>query len=131
MSEAFLAVEVIDTRFTDWGISLADSVADNASCARVVTGTAVALDPGWDLGREQLVLRVDGEVVAHGEGRAVLGDPINPLVWLAHRLHSLGTELRAGDVVLAGAVHASIPLRARTALQLTSPHLPAVRLRVS
>lgn len=130
VSDVFLAVEVIDTRFTDWRIRLADSVADNASCARVVTGAVVSLDPGWDLAAEQLVLRVDGAAVACGPGRAVLGDPINPLIWLVRRLHSLGAGLRAGDLVLAGAVHASIPLRAGTALHLTSARLPAVHLRV-
>jgi 2-keto-4-pentenoate hydratase len=61
----------------------------------------------------------------------VLGDPVNPVVWLARRLHRLGAGLRAGDLVLAGAVHASIPLRAGTEVQLASPHLPGVRLRVT
>lgn len=131
VSSVFLALEVIDTRFTDWQIGLADSVADNASCARVFMGAMVSLDPGWDLGAEQLVVCVDGIAVASGEGRAVLGDPFNPLVWLARRLTSLGTSLRAGDLVLAGAVHASIPLSAGTAVHLTSPHLPPVHLRVS
>jgi len=130
VSDVFLALEVIDTRFTDWQIGLTDSVADNASCARVVMGAMVPLDPGWDLGAEQLVVSVDGTPVACGEGRAVLGDPFNPLVWLARRLNSLGAGLRAGDLVLAGAVHASIPLSAGTAVHVTSPHLPPVHLRV-
>jgi 2-keto-4-pentenoate hydratase len=38
VSGVFLALKVIDTRFTDWQIGLVDSVADNASCARVVMG---------------------------------------------------------------------------------------------
>jgi 2-keto-4-pentenoate hydratase len=54
VSEVFLALEVIDTRYdTSWRIALADSVADNASCARVVTGDMVCLDPAWDLAAEQ------------------------------------------------------------------------------
>jgi len=131
VSEVFLALEVIDTRFDTWRITVADSVADNASCARVVPGTMIGFDPGWDLRGERLVLSIDGRVVAEGEGRAVLGDPVNPLVWLARRLHRLGAGLRAGDLVLAGSVHASIPLRAGTQVQLASPHLPGVRLRVT
>lgn len=130
VSEVFLALEVIDTRFTDWQIGLVDSVADNASCARVVMGAMVSLDPGWDLGAKQLVVSVDGTVVAWGEGRAVLGDPFNPLAWLARRLNSLGAGLRAGELALAGAVHASIPLTAGTAVHVTSPDLPPVHLRV-
>jgi 2-keto-4-pentenoate hydratase len=131
VSEVFLALEVIDTRFTSWRIALADSVADNASCARVVTGGMVPLDPRWDLAAEHLVVSVDGTLVASGEGRAVLGDPFRPLVWLARRLDELGTGLRAGDVALAGAVHASLPLDAATTVRVEAPHLPAVHLHVA
>lgn len=131
VSDVFLALEVIDTRFTEnWRIALADSVADNASCARVITGAMVPLDPGWDLGAEELVVSVDGVAVATGEGRAVLGDPLNPLIWLARRLSGLGAGLKAGDLVLAGAVHASLPLEAGTEVRVTSAKLPAVHLRV-
>lgn len=130
VSDVFLALEVIDTRFTNWQIGLADSVADNASCSRVVTGTMVSLDPGWDLGAEQLVVSVDGTAVVTGEGRAVLGDPLNPLIWLARRLSGLGAGLKVGDLVLAGAVHASLPLEAGTEVRVTSAKLPAVHLRV-
>ncbi|MCZ4120294.1 2-keto-4-pentenoate hydratase [Streptomyces sp. H39-S7] len=132
VAEVFLAIEVIDTRFTSWRISLADSIADNASCARVVTGTMVPLDPAWDLAAEQLVVSVDGRAVAAGEGRAVLGDPFRPLLWLASRLAAVSHYgLRAGDLVLAGAVHASLPLEQNTTVQVTAPHLPPVALRTT
>ncbi|WP_455351332.1 2-keto-4-pentenoate hydratase [Streptomyces sp. SYSU K217416] len=130
VSDVFLALEVIDTRFTSWRIALADSIADNASSARVVTGAMVPLDPSWPLASEQLVVSVDGTAVATGEGRAVLGDPFHPLIWLARRLSMLGTGLRAGDLVLAGAVHASLPLEAGTTVRATAPHLPPVQLQV-
>ncbi|MET8681965.1 fumarylacetoacetate hydrolase family protein [Streptomyces sp. NPDC004647] len=131
LSEVFLALEVIDTRFTEnWRIGLANSIADNASCARVVTGAMVPIDPGWVLGAEELVVSVDGVAVARGEGRAVLGDPFKALIWLARRLSGLGVGLKAGDLVLAGAVHASLPLEAGTEVQVTSVILPAVTLRV-
>lgn len=128
VSDAFLAIEVIDTRFTGWRIGLADSIADNASCARVVTGTMVPLALLGDLAQEELVLRVDGEPAAGGAGRAVLGHPLNPLIWLVRRLSTLGTGVRAGDLVLAGAVHASLALNAGTEVSVTSAHLPEVRL---
>lgn len=132
VSQVFLALEVIDTRFTSWRIGLADSIADNASCARVVTGAMVPLDPVWDLAAEQLVVSVDGRAVATGEGRAVLGDPFRPLVWLAGRLSRFAPGgLRAGDLVLAGAVHASLPLDTAGTVRVTAPHLPPVDLRVS
>ncbi|OEJ29994.1 hypothetical protein BGK67_00040 [Streptomyces subrutilus] len=130
VEKVFLALEVIDTRFTGWRISVADSIADNASCARVVTGPMVPLDADVDLAAEPLVVSVDGTAVATGEGRAVLGDPFQPLVWLAQRLSRFRTGLRAGELVLAGAVHASLPLEAGTTVHARAPHLPPVELHV-
>jgi 2-keto-4-pentenoate hydratase len=131
VAEVCLALEVIDTRFTSWRITVADSIADNASCARVVTGPMVPLRPALDLAAEALVVSVAGTAVATGEGRAVLGDPLHALVWLTERLHSCGDEqLRAGQLVLAGAVHASLPLLAGSTVHARSPHLPPVELHV-
>ncbi|CAL9677649.1 2-hydroxyhexa-2,4-dienoate hydratase (plasmid) [Actinosynnema sp. ALI-1.44] len=129
VEQVLLALEVIDTRFGIWRIGLVDSVADNASCARVVAGAAVDL-ADLEPADEQVVLDVDGVPAATGVGRAVLGDPFAALVWLARRLDEVGGGLRAGDLVLAGAVHASVELRAGTEVRAHCPHLPAVRLRV-
>lgn len=127
-----VALEVIDTRFGDWGISVADSIADNASCARVITGAMVPLNPMWDLAAEQVTVSVNGKYVAAGEGRALLGNPFIPLVWLARRLYDVtATGLRAGDLVLAGAVHASLPIQKDMTVQARAAHLPPVRLRVT
>ncbi|MEV6057569.1 fumarylacetoacetate hydrolase family protein [Streptomyces sp. NPDC052107] len=130
VKEVFLALEVIDTRFTSWRITVADSIADNASCARVVTGPMVPLSTDMDLAAERLVVSVDRNAVASGEGRAVLGDPLRALSWLAGRLHRFGDGLRAGQLVLAGAVHASLPLEARSTVCVCSLHLPPVELHV-
>ncbi|WP_225828509.1 2-keto-4-pentenoate hydratase [Streptomyces naphthomycinicus] len=130
VKEMSLALEVIDTRFTDWQITIADSIADSASCARVVTGPMVPLDADMDLAAEPLVVSVNGTAVATGEGRAVLGDPLRALVWLAGRLHRFGNGLRAGQLVLTGAVHASLPLEAGSTVHARSPHLPPVELHV-
>ncbi|MFE9559309.1 2-keto-4-pentenoate hydratase [Streptomyces sp. NPDC006692] len=126
-----LALEVIDTRFSGWQITVADSIADNASCARVAVGPALSLDPDMDLAAEPLVVSVDGAAVATGEGRAVLGHPLRALLWLADRSARFGAGLKAGDLVLAGSVHASLPLAADSTVRAHSPHLPPVELRVT
>ncbi|MGH3842473.1 MAG: 2-keto-4-pentenoate hydratase [Pseudonocardiaceae bacterium] len=130
VAEAFLALEVIDSRFDLDEITLADSVADNAACARFVLGEAVPM-PSWDLRAERLTVRTGTTPVAAGEGRDVLGDPIRSVVWLARRLAAFGAGLKAGDVVLAGAVHASFPLPAGETVSVSSPRLPAVSLHVA
>ncbi|WCD91166.1 2-hydroxyhexa-2,4-dienoate hydratase (plasmid) [Streptomyces xanthophaeus] len=130
VAEVFLAFEVLDTCYTGWNITLVDSVADNAACARVVLGSPVPFDPAADLAAEQIEASVNGHTAARGEGHDILGDPLKALVWLTHRLPALGTSLRAGDIVLAGSVHASIPLTPGMDIRATSTHFPAVHLHV-
>jgi 2-keto-4-pentenoate hydratase len=129
VAEVFLALEIIDTRYGNWGITLEDSVADNASAARFVIGAAIPYDADMDLGAASVAVLVNDVLTAGGHGRDVLGDPMNALVWLARRLHGLGAHLCAGDIVLPGAVHASVPLRPGTAVEASSPGLPSVRFR--
>ncbi|MFI6055940.1 2-keto-4-pentenoate hydratase [Streptomyces violascens] len=131
VAEVFLALEVIDTRYTGWRITVADSIADNASCARVVTGPPLPFNGELDLAAEPLVVSVDGMTVARGEGRAVLGHPFHALAWLANRLARFGAGLKAGDLVLAGAVHASLALEAGSTVRAHAPHLPPVELHVT
>lgn len=130
VAETFLALEVIDSRYGFEGLTLADSVADNAACGRFVLGAPV---PGVvpELGDEFLTLTVDGAVAGTGFGREILGDPIRSVAWLVNRLASLGAGLRAGDIVLAGAVHASLPLVAGQTVAVTSPRLPQAVLHAA
>ncbi|WP_395108339.1 2-keto-4-pentenoate hydratase [Actinomadura sp. SCN-SB] len=125
-----VALEVIDSRFDLEGITLADSVADNAGCGRFVLGEVMAVD-GLDLRGEEVRVCVAGRPVASGYGGEVLGDPIRSVLWLARRLAGLGSGLRAGDIVLAGAVHASIPLPGGHSVSASSAGLGSVVLHVA
>lgn len=121
-----LAAEIIDSRIRDWKIALIDTVADNASSAAVVFGPEVpATDELIDaLPALRVDLDADGEVVAFGEGSAVLGHPLEAVLWLACTLASTGESLKAGDLILAGAVHASVPLTAGVNYAVRADALP-------
>jgi 2-keto-4-pentenoate hydratase len=129
VAEVFLALEVIDSRFGLDGITLADSVADNAACARFVLGPSVPM-PAWDVRTERVTVHVGAALAAQGTGLDVLGDPVRSVVWLAHQLAPWGAGLHAGDIVLAGAVHASIPLPTVGTVSACSLRLPAVSLAI-
>lgn len=106
------AIEIIDSRVKDWKITLADTVADNASSARFVVSSTKASLTGLDLPLVGCALRKNGRVASSGAGAACLGNPVNAVAWLARTLAKAGTPLRAGDVVLSGALCPVVPVAA-------------------
>lgn len=112
------AIEIIDSRVKDWKITLPDTVADNASSARfVVSSTRRSLE-GLDLPLLGCALRKNGRVASSGAGAACLGNPVNAVAWLARTLARAGTPLRAGDVVLSGALCPVVPVDAGDVIEV-------------
>jgi len=105
------SLEIVDSRIKDWRISLVDTIADNASSGGVVLGSSPASLDDVDLRLAGCVLYQNGEVASTGAGGAVLGSPINALVWLANTVGPLGVTLEPGHVVLPGSMTRAIPVR--------------------
>lgn len=103
------ALEIIDSRIRDWRITLADTIADNASSGGVVLGSRPVRLGDVDLTSTPCVLHRNGEETGSGVGGAVLGTPLNALVWLAN---TVPVELAAGHVVLPGSITAAVPVAA-------------------
>jgi len=103
------ALEIIDSRIADWKITLPDTIADNASSGAVVLGSRPVRPDSVDLALTGCLLYRNGRIEGTGAGGAVLGSPVNALVWLANTLAPLGVTLEAGHVVLPGSVCAAIP----------------------
>ncbi|WP_055557968.1 2-keto-4-pentenoate hydratase [Streptomyces sp. NBRC 110028] len=96
------ALEIVDSRIRDWKITLADTVADNASSAGLVHGAWTPLAEAPDLAAVLVDLVVDGERVASGSGGEVLGHPAAAVAWLANTLADFGTAPQPGHLVLPG-----------------------------
>jgi 2-keto-4-pentenoate hydratase len=114
---ALAALEIVDSRIADWKIGLFDTIADNASAAAfVLGGDPVRLDRvALRDARMAMTRRVgDGaaEPVSEGIGSACLGHPLNAAAWLARALARQGDPLRAGDIVLTGALGPMVTARA-------------------
>ncbi|NMM28275.1 MAG: 2-oxopent-4-enoate hydratase [Glaciimonas sp.] len=104
--------EIVDSRITDWKIKIQDTVADNASCGVFVLGDRMVDPRDIDLRTCGMVLEKNGEVVVTGAGAATMGSPVNAVVWLANTLGKLGIPLKAGEVILSGALGAMVPVKA-------------------
>ncbi len=98
------ALEIIDTRIRDWKITLADTIADNASSARVVLGQQKSSPTAHDLASIAMTLEKNGAGVDQGVGAAVMGHPAEPVAWLANKLAEFGQVLAAGSIVMPGAL---------------------------
>jgi 2-oxopent-4-enoate/cis-2-oxohex-4-enoate hydratase len=101
--------EIVDSRIHDWKIKIADTVADNASCGAFVLGCRAVGPLDIELYSCGMVLEKNGEVVATGAGAAALRSPLNAVAWLANTLGRLEIPLKAGEVVLSGALAAMFP----------------------
>ncbi|WP_374413679.1 2-keto-4-pentenoate hydratase [Novosphingobium colocasiae] len=104
------AIEIVDSRIADWKITFADTVADNGSSAFFVLADEGKPLPGLDLYTAGMVMEIDGEVVSLGVAAAALGHPLNAAAWLARTLAARGDPLKAGDVLLAGALGPMVAL---------------------
>jgi 2-keto-4-pentenoate hydratase len=96
------ALELIDSRIVDWKIGLADTIADNASSAGFVLGTARVKPADVDLLTIPVTLYRNDEEVGVGRSDAVLGNPVTSVAWLARKVASFGVRLKAGHIILPG-----------------------------
>ncbi|KLO26964.1 2-keto-4-pentenoate hydratase [Mycolicibacter heraklionensis] len=112
-TEAFApAIELIDSRISDWKIKLCDTIADNASSAGFVLGKQRVKPGDIDIKNIDAALTKNGEVVAQGRSDAVLGNPVTAVAWLARKVESFGVRLKAGDIVLPGTATRAIDVHA-------------------
>jgi 2-keto-4-pentenoate hydratase len=101
---ALPAIEIVGSRIANWDISLADTIADNASSGLFVLGSRPVKLSEFDVLGCGMVMEKRGEQVSTGAGAACLGNPLRAAVWLADTMARLGSPLQAGDIVLTGAL---------------------------
>ena len=106
---AMPALEIVDSRIENWDIEFTDTVADNASSGLYVIG-----DAGLPLSEIEprdvvMSLTINDEERSSGTGAACLGDPLEALRWLAIQAARFGDPLRAGHLILSGALGPFVP----------------------
>lgn len=104
------ALELVDSRITNWRITLVDTIADNASSGRMIVSEAVVPVERLDLATVSTELTRNRELVGTGTGAAVLGHPATAVAWLANKLAEFGVALLAGQVILSGSMCGAVPV---------------------
>lgn len=106
------SIEIVDSRIQDWKVKLQDTVADNGSSARLMMGARMTPIEQVDMRLTGMTLEKNGELVNSGTTAEVWGNPAAAVACLANMLAEFGIELKAGSVVMAGALTAAVPVEA-------------------
>lgn len=106
---ALPALEIVDSRIADWKIGFTDTVADNASSGLFVVGRDGRKLDELEPRDVEMSLTINGEERSAGTGAACLGDPLEALRWLAVQASRFGDPLRAGHLILSGALGPFVP----------------------
>ncbi|MFT4262943.1 MAG: 2-keto-4-pentenoate hydratase [Nocardioides sp.] len=128
---AVAALEICGSRIAGWDISVADTVADNASAGAFVLGAQRRTLDEFSPGDVEMHMSLTSAEDSTGSGAACLGDPLNAVVWLARQALAFGSPLVAGQVILSGALGPMRPVVAGDIVNATVTGLGSVSVRFS
>ncbi|MBO9371764.1 MAG: fumarylacetoacetate hydrolase family protein [Chloroflexus sp.] len=123
------AIEIVDSRIDRWRIRLADTIADNASYGGLTIGSWSTSMRSSDLRTVGMIMSHNGQPTVFGTGAAALGHPALAVAWLANKLREFAIPLRAGDIVISGALAATIPAQRGDIFVLEMHGQPPISLR--
>ncbi len=125
------AIELAEARYPDRSLlTPPELVADDVFQRAIILGPEVS---AWrDLDLQSAVGRttIAGDLRGEGLGRDVMDDPLNALAWLADTLARSGTGLKAGQVVLTGAIVNAAPVQQGQTAVCSVDGLGAARLTI-
>ena len=122
------SLEIIETRgnLTE---QLALALADNAQQKTCILGAPVK--PPADLTSITVEVAINGRTEATGTGDAVLGNPLNSVVWLAAKLAEFGRSLKAGEIIMSGSFTRQFPIRPGDTIRAAFSGVGAVETSMS
>ncbi len=123
------SLELVDLKVKGEGISATDVIIHNALHGGLVVGSRLHSLNGLDLQYEGVTVEFNGELHGSGTGFEVMGNPINPVVWLANKLAEFGDYLRAGETIISGSMVTPAELKPGDSVIATYSHMGSVGAR--
>lgn len=114
---AKVAIEIVGSRIENWNIKISDTIADNASASHFVLGDQKVDLSAIDLENCKMQLFKNDELVSEGTGKACMDNPLNAVIWLAQTMQKRQQPLKAGDIVLSGALGPMVSLSHRDTIK--------------
>lgn len=127
------AFELVDDRnanYTHLAAQILSVIADNAWNAGIVLGPPVTDWRSLDLAAVRGTMRINGQIVGEGQGRDVMGHPLEALTWLANMLAARGQSLAAGMVIITGSIVSTKFIQPGDTVQAVVERLGEVHLKV-
>jgi len=120
VAEIGLGFEIVDSPYPGWNMTPADAVAAGGLHHRLAVGPLVPVTDPEAAGAAMAALTVSmtraaaadpaaAEHVADGEGRMVLGNPLDAVAALVEMAADPGSPLAAGEVVTTGSLTPPLP----------------------
>lgn len=130
MAYALPAIEIVDSAITDWQITLADTIADNASCGVYVLGNQPVTIGQINFAELGMQLTKNHEIVSVGSGAACLEHPLRAAWWLATTMAERGQCLKAGEVILSGALGPMVTIQKGDVIEAKIGNLGSVSCQI-
>lgn len=127
---ALPALEIVDSAIHDWKITLEDTIADNASCGLFVLGQQPISIGSLNLAEVKMQLEHNQKIVSQGSGAACLGHPLQAAWWLARTMCEKEIGLKAGEVILSGALGPMVNVQAGDLVTAYMDRLGSIRCQL-
>ena len=123
------ALELVDLKVQGEGIRATDVIIHNALHGGLVVGSRLIPLEELDLQYEGVTVEYNGALHGSGTGSEVMGNPINPIVWLANKLAEFGDQLRAGEAIISGSMVIPVEVRPGDYVKATYSRMGSVGAR--
>jgi 2-oxopent-4-enoate hydratase len=120
-------LEVKDTRLKTMKPNIVDAIADNATSGIVILGGKLTpLTADIDLRLVGMIFEQDGRIMSTATGAEALGNPAEPVAWLANKLALYGITLKKGEFVMSGGLTKALEVKPGSCFRATFDRLGSV-----